>query len=207
MPNTLPTSFQQFIHMSRYAKWMESENRRETWAETVDRYLNYMCDVQCKGKIPAEVRQELREGILTLEVMPSMRCMMTAGPALERDNVAGYNCSGVILDDQKAFDELLYLLMCVAPETLVRTDKGDKPISAITTGDKVLSLDKDGKYEYVCPSFVGETSSSGKKKIELELENGHIIRVTEDHKFLTNRGWVEARDLTVEDDIRNYHEL
>lgn len=109
---TLPSLYQEFIHKSRYAKWVESENRRETWEETVDRYMNYMCDVQCEGLIPDNVKTELRTAILNLEIMPSMRCLMTAGEALERDNVAGYNCSYVALDNIAAFDEMLYLLMC-----------------------------------------------------------------------------------------------
>jgi ribonucleoside-diphosphate reductase alpha chain len=108
----LPTLYQEFIHLSRYARWIEEEKRRETWEETVDRYVNHMCDVQCEGKIPDDIKAEIRESILTLKVMPSMRCMMTAGEALERDNVAGYNCSYVAIDDPKAFDEVLYILMC-----------------------------------------------------------------------------------------------
>lgn len=107
----LPSLYQQFIHLSRYARWIDGENRRETWEETVDRYINFMCDFQCKDKIPIDIRKELREAILNLEVMPSMRCMMTAGEALKRDAAAAYNCSGVILDDISAFDEMLYLLM------------------------------------------------------------------------------------------------
>ena len=93
---------------------METQGRRETWEETVDRYINYMCDKQCAGKISAEVKAELREGILKLEVMPSMRCMMTAGKALEIDNVAGFNCAFVALDSISAFDEMMYILMCGA---------------------------------------------------------------------------------------------
>lgn len=88
----LPTPYQEFIHKSRYARWLEDENRRETWPETVDRYVDYMCDTQCAGKIPKKVRKQIRQAILNLEVMPSMRCMMTAGRALERDNVAAFNC-------------------------------------------------------------------------------------------------------------------
>jgi ribonucleoside-diphosphate reductase alpha chain len=112
MTTKLPTLYQEFIHLSRYARWIEEEKRRETWEETVDRYVNHMCDVQCKGMVPDDIKQEIREGILTLKVMPSMRCMMTAGEALERDQVAGYNCSYIAIDDPKAFDEVLYILMC-----------------------------------------------------------------------------------------------
>jgi ribonucleoside-diphosphate reductase alpha chain len=108
----LPTLYQEFIHLSRYARWIEEEKRRETWEETVDRYVNHMCDIQCEDKIPADIKAEIKDAILTLKVMPSMRCMMTAGEALERDQVAGYNCSYVSIDDPKAFDEVLYILMC-----------------------------------------------------------------------------------------------
>jgi ribonucleoside-diphosphate reductase alpha chain len=110
--NKMPTLYQDFIHLSRYARWKEEEGRRETWTETVTRYVEYMCDVKCAGKIPKKVRAELMSAILGLEVMPSMRCMMTAGKALERDEVAGFNCSYVAIDDIVAFDEILYVLMC-----------------------------------------------------------------------------------------------
>lgn len=108
----LPTEYQNFIHLSRYSRWLENENRRESWVETVDRYINFMCDVQCEGKIPDNIKSELRTAILNLEIMPSMRSMMTAGHALSRDNVAGFNCSYLAIDDPKAFDELMYILMC-----------------------------------------------------------------------------------------------
>jgi ribonucleoside-triphosphate reductase (thioredoxin) len=109
--NSLPTQYQQFVHLSRYAKWITAEGRRETWPETVNRYITYMCDVQCKDLIPTDIRQRLQDAITNLEVMPSMRALMTAGPALARDEVAAYNCSTLVLDDIAAFDEALYLLM------------------------------------------------------------------------------------------------
>jgi len=108
----LPTLYQEFIHISRYARWIDDENRRETWPETVQRYINFMCDEQCKGLISTQTRNELEEAILHLDVMPSMRAMMTAGKALARDAIAGYNCSFLAIDDIKAFDETLYLLTC-----------------------------------------------------------------------------------------------
>ena len=108
----LPSIYQEMIHLSRYARWIDSVNRRESWEETVDRYIGYMTDVQCKGKIPKDVKDELRESVLHLEVMPSMRCMMTAGKALEIDNVSGYNCAYTSIDDMSSFSEILYILMC-----------------------------------------------------------------------------------------------
>lgn len=111
MNTKLMSSYSQFIHLGHYARWVETQGRRETWEETVDRYINYMCDKQCAGKISDEVKSELREGILNLEVMPSMRCMMTAGKALDSDQIAGYNCSFRAINDLSAFDEIMYLLM------------------------------------------------------------------------------------------------
>lgn len=109
MSNTaLPTDFQSFIHTSRYARWVETEQRRETWSETVDRYI----DKVVGNKVDQSIASEIRDAILSLEVMPSMRAMMTAGKALERDNVAGYNCSYLPVDDPKSFDEAMFILLC-----------------------------------------------------------------------------------------------
>jgi ribonucleoside-triphosphate reductase len=105
--------YEHYIHKSRYAKWSDEEKRREDWPETVDRYVNFFAE-----KHPsvfgddATLRDCIRGAILDHEVMPSMRCMMTAGKALERDNVAGYNCSYRAVDDIRAFDEIMYVLLC-----------------------------------------------------------------------------------------------
>jgi ribonucleoside-triphosphate reductase len=106
--------YRNFIHISRYARWIESENRRETWQETVDRYCNFMRDhlVLNHGYSPnAKVFSEVREAILNHHIMPSMRALMTAGPALERDHIAAYNCSFISVDSPRAFDEAMYILM------------------------------------------------------------------------------------------------
>lgn len=107
--------YQQYIAKSRYSRFLDSEKRREDWYETVDRYMDFMKDHlygSHKYKIPMEVDSELREAIKNLEVVPSMRSIMTAGKALERDNTAGYNCSYLPVDDPKAFDEAMYILLC-----------------------------------------------------------------------------------------------
>ena len=101
--------YQQFIHKSRYARWMPEENRREEWHETVNRYVDFWKD---RGQIDEKTALKLFNSIHNLEVMPSMRCMMTAGVALNKDNVAGYNCSYLHIDSPRSFDELMYVLMC-----------------------------------------------------------------------------------------------
>ena len=101
--------YQQFIHKSRYARWMPEEARRETWEETVQRYVDFWTK---RGQIDSKVAAKLYNAILNLEVMPSMRCLMTAGVALDKDNVAGFNCSYLAIDSPRSFDELMYVLMC-----------------------------------------------------------------------------------------------
>ena len=103
----LPTPLQEYVHKSRYARWLDKENRRESWEETVNRYVGYF-----DNKFPDYPYQEIRQAILNLDVMPSMRALMTAGPALERDPMAGFNCTFTAVDDVRAFDEILYILMC-----------------------------------------------------------------------------------------------
>jgi ribonucleoside-diphosphate reductase alpha chain len=109
MNNYLPTDYQSFIHTSRYARWLDKENRRENWAETVSRYMTNVVVPKTRDEV---ILDDLEEAILNLEVTPSMRAMMTAGPALERDNTAGYNCSYLPVDDPKSFDEAMFILLC-----------------------------------------------------------------------------------------------
>ena len=105
----LPTPYQDFIHKSRYARWMPEEKRRETWEETVQRYVDFWVN---RGQLDKKTAKRLYNGIHSLKVMPSMRCMMTAGEALDKDNVAGFNCSYLHIDSPRSFDELMYVLMC-----------------------------------------------------------------------------------------------
>ena len=115
MNNYLPTDYQTFIATSRYARWIEEEQRRETWPETVSRYFDYMEDHLAEKHsymLSDELRAELEEAVLNQDIMPSMRALMTAGPALDRCHVGGYNCSYVPVDSPRAFDETMYILMC-----------------------------------------------------------------------------------------------
>ena len=114
MNNYLPTDYQAFIHTSRYARWLDDEQRRESWSETVERYIENVVGKTLQGKdsLSASAVKDIREAILSLDVMPSMRALMTSGPALERDNTAGYNCSYLPVDDPKSFDEAMFILLC-----------------------------------------------------------------------------------------------
>ena len=112
--NFLPTSYQEFIHLSRYSRWLPEKVRRETWNETVTRYFDFFTEhlKDMTGyELEKEVREEIEMAVLGQRVMPSMRCLMTAGEALKRENIAGYNCSYVAVNRIQAFDEILYVLM------------------------------------------------------------------------------------------------
>ena len=112
----LPTEYQSFIYLSRYSRWLEEEGRRETWDETVNRLIVFFRNhvennLGVKDQLDDKDWNIIRNSILSLEVMPSMRSLMAAGPALERENIAGYNCSYIPIDNPKSFDEILYILM------------------------------------------------------------------------------------------------
>jgi ribonucleoside-triphosphate reductase (thioredoxin) len=106
--------YRNFIHLSRYSRWLDDKGRRETWVETVDRYIDFITNhlkTNNGYEAPVEQVKLVRSYILEHKALPSMRALMTAGPALERNNIAGYNCSYVVLDNPVAFDEILYILM------------------------------------------------------------------------------------------------
>ena len=110
-----PSDYEEFIYKSRYSRWLSNEGRREDWPETVDRYVDFMktsVREHMGHTLNEDLLERIRQAILKFEVMPSMRALMTAGKALERDNTAGYNCSYLPVDDPKAFDEAMFILLC-----------------------------------------------------------------------------------------------
>jgi ribonucleoside-triphosphate reductase len=115
MSSAIENPYENFIALSRYARWIPEENRREKWSETVDRYFSFMLNnlEKTNSYIPStELVKELKQAVLDRNVMPSMRSVMTAGAALDRDHVAGYNCSFIPVDSPRSFDETMYILMC-----------------------------------------------------------------------------------------------
>ena len=114
LTSRLPTSYQEFIHLSRYSRWLPEKKRRETWDETIKRYFDFFQEhlkENCNYTLKPKLREELETAVLNLRVMPSMRCLMTAGEALKRENIAGYNCSYIAVSRVQSFDEILYVLM------------------------------------------------------------------------------------------------
>jgi ribonucleoside-diphosphate reductase alpha chain len=114
MSRIIENPYENFIALSRYARWLQEDNRRETWGETVDRYFDFMLShLKSMDYVPdSKTVEELKQAVYDRSVMPSMRSVMTAGPALDRDHVAGYNCSFVPVDNPRSFDETMYILMC-----------------------------------------------------------------------------------------------
>ena len=115
LKNIIENPYENFIALSRYARWIAEDNRRETWGETVERYFSFMLNhlKENYSYIPDEkLVAELKNGVFERNVMPSMRSVMTSGLALERDNVTGYNCAFLPVDSPRSFDETMYILMC-----------------------------------------------------------------------------------------------
>lgn len=110
--NPFPSIYEEFIYKSRYARWLDEEGRRENWDETVDRLVSYYCNAVGGKQHEEDIWEDLHRAIYNLEVMPSMRALMTAGPALDRCNVAAYNCAYLPVDSPRSFDEAMYILLC-----------------------------------------------------------------------------------------------
>lgn len=192
-------------HM-KYAKYLEEHKRRETWSEICERNMNM--HIKKYPQLESAIRSVYENFVLPKKVLASMRSKQFAGTPIERNPSRIYNCAYLPIDHPFAFSEALFLLLggCFEPTTLVKTKTGEKMIKDVTIEDEVLTYDieKDDFY-WVKPRVAGETMSAKKQKIKLTLENNKEITCTADHKFYTtNRGWVEAQDLTEEDDIKTY---
>ena len=176
--NYFPSLYQEFIHLSRYSRWLPEENRRETWVETVDRYFNFFDEhlkENNKFDLDKTTRSELREAVLNLEIMPSMRCLMTAGEALKRENVAGYNC--------------------LAYETNVLTKEfGNVEIGSIV-GKDVSVLNSDGEWSKTKVNSYGEQNLM---KIDFTYTgyNGkETVYATPDHDWIIDGQRIQTKNL------------
>jgi len=203
-PINFLSEISEFTFRSKYARYNEEKNRRESLDETAERslqmHLKKFSDLKKKDLIEIVKCFDL---VKQKVVMPSMRSMQFGGIAIEAKNARIYNCSAGHIHSIRSFAEAFWLLLCLHPDTLVKTETGDKRIMDITLDDKVMTYDeKTDSFYYVKPIDVIENPTSGKQKMKLTLENGREIKCTIDHKFLTrNRGWVEAQNLTEDDDL------
>jgi len=195
------------FHM-KYAKYLPEKKRRETWEECVKRNMDM--HIKKYPQLEDEIKDVYENYVLTKKVLPSMRSMQFAGKPIEINPSRIYNCAYLPIDDYRGFSEVMFLLLggCFEPNTMVKTITGDKKICDVTTEDQVLTFDIDSNsFSWVKPQFAGETPTKNSEKIELVFDTGKIIQCTSDHKFYTtNRGWVEAKDLNEDDDIKCYDE-
>lgn len=172
MSSVLPTDYQTFIALSRYARWLEEDNRRETWSESVERYVSFIVKtlkVKHNYTVASELITRLTDHITTLKTMGSMRALMTAGPALERCNVAGYNCAYMPVDSLRAFDETMYILMCGTGvgfsvernfvDKLPIVNESFEPTSTIITVDDSKMGWAKALREYVASLYIGVVPS------------------------------------------------
>lgn len=187
----------------KYAKYIPELNRRETWEELVTR--NKEMHQKKYPQLHDEI-ENVYKFVYDKKVLPSMRSLQFGGKPIEISPNRVYNCGYAPIDDWRVFGEIMFLLLggCFEQNTEVMTKNGNKKIKDVTIDDHVLTYDENtDSYRWVHPIFAGETPTANKQKIELTLENGKIIQCTADHKFYTtNRGWVEAQDLTADDDIQ-----
>jgi hypothetical protein len=198
----------EYTFFSRYSQFLPEKKRRETWSESVRRVFDmhrkkYAEQIQRNPKLAEEIDFAEKQ-VLKKRVLGSQRALQYGGDDTLKKNARIYNCSGLHIDRPRAFATTMWLLLCFHPDTLVKTKAGDKKISELTTEDEIQSYDiENDSFVWTNPSDVFETPSKNKEKIKLTFEDGSEISCTSDHLiYTTNRGWVEAQDLTEEDDIK-----
>lgn len=191
------------ISYMKYAKYIPDIKRRETWDEIVTR--NMEMHIKKYPQLEERIRKHYKL-VYERKVLPSMRSMQFAGKSIEISPNRLYNCAYLPIDDFRAFSEIMFLLLggCFEPETEIMTFDGSKKIKDVTCDDLVKTYDiETNSFEWVHPTFAGITNSANKDKIELEFDDNTKIICTSDHKFFTtNRGWIEAKDLDENDDIK-----
>jgi hypothetical protein len=192
------------VHHRTYASYLPEEKRRESIAETVDR--NAAMHIRRFPHLKDEIVLAY-EQVHLKRAVPSMRSFQFAGEAIERRHNRMYNCSFVNIESIEDLADLFYMSMsgCFHPDTLVSTKDGPKAIKDITTNDEVLTYNEINKtYEYLHPQLIHENPTEKTEKLELTFADGSTVKCTPDHRFLTrNRGWVEAKDLTEDDDVEH----
>ena len=170
------TDYQRFIHASRYARWLENENRRETWGETVDRYFSFMVShLEKQGYKPnSKIVEELREAVFNRNVMPSMRSVMTAGAALDRENVSGYNCAFLPVDNARSFVDAMMSIPWILMVMLFVAALGSNsaalvPVLGFSYGLSVVYLARAAALDFVARDFVVAAQIRGHARWSIAL--------------------------------------
>lgn len=200
--HSFPNELAEFTYYRTYSRWSDKIGRRENHLESTEREIAFF-KKKFGDLLTDEEYDQIRQTELKGDVLASRRLHWSAGKAAEINNICIYNCSYLVLDTWDAFAEMLYLLMCFHPDTLVQTDQGHRKINDVKVGDKVLSYDEIKKeFAYKTITSIVETPSASKKKLKITMENGEAFYCTYDHQWLTeNRGWVKAEDLALDDDL------
>lgn len=152
-----PNLLSEFVYTRTYSRWLDDQKRRETWVETVDRYVGYI--FRDRDNLPEHLVEDVREAILSWGILPSMRSLWCAGPAADRDNVCMYNCSFLPVDNLRAFSEALYILMCGTGVgfSVERQFVNNLPVVASPTGVTVLHRVVDSTEGWADAVFFGMT--------------------------------------------------
>ena len=190
-----------------YSRYSEELGRYETWEESVDRVMS-MHRKKYDSVMSTELSNlidEVTEAYKDKLVLGAQRSLQFGGEQILKHNMRLYNCTSTYGDRPAFFGEFFFILLCFAPETEIITSTGIKQIKDVTVNDSVLSFnEQDRVYEFKKVLAHFETPSENRQKIELKFDNDHIVKCTADHKFLTkNRGWVEAQDLEIDDELEN----
>lgn len=204
-------ALQEYIRITKYARYLPEKKRRETWQEQVDRVFD-MHEKKYENVIDKlkPYLDEARLGVQQKLLLGSQRALQFGGQAILDKNSRMYNCSYSHCDRPRFFGQMLFLLLngCFHKDTEVLTKNGPKKISDVTLDDEILSYNIDADvYEYINPVAIHENDTEESDKLELTFEDGSIVKCTSNHEFYTtNRGWVKASDLTEEDDVKNFNQ-
>lgn len=197
----------QITVFTKYAKFLPEKNRRETWEEIVDR--NKEMHIKKYPILKDEINDVYENFVKTKKVLPSMRSLQFGGRPIELSPNRVFNCAYLPVDDWRAFGEIMFLLLggCFHEDTMINTKDGQKRIKDVTIDDYVLTYDTEkNTFHWIKPFAVLPTPTEDKVKYQLTFEDGTVVKATEDHPFYTsNRGWVNAKDLTEEDDIVQFN--
>jgi hypothetical protein len=193
-----------------YSRWIDDENRTETWEDSVNRVMSMHKTKYAKflsNPRFVELFEKAEGAYKDKLVLGSQRALQFGGDPIMKHNARLYNCTATYVDRVRSFQEIMYLLLCGCfhPDTEIMTNSGVKKICEITLDDKILTYFEDtNTYEYVNPIAIHINETEDMEKFEFEMEDGSKFKCTYNHEILTDNGWVRACDLKEGDNIINF---